>query len=223
MRLWWQTPTAERYGAKVVQIEFNGFGNLRNDAMAACSHEWIFSLDSDERCTDLAREEILSIVNREEGPDAYYVPRRNFFMGKWIRHAGYYPDFRQPQLFRNGALRFMPDPVHESYEVVSEKTCGYLKAHICQVPFKNLEELLNKVNRYSTLGAGKLSADRRPAGMFKALSHGVWAAFRTYILKLGCLDGWPGFIISLSEFESTFYKYAKQYITDKNLPSFFEE
>jgi len=141
-------------------------------------------------------------------------------MGKWIRHAGFYPDYRQPQLFRKGALKFMPDAVHERYEVVSDRKCGYFKSFIFQIPFKDLEEMFRKMNRYSTLGAQKLNAQGQKSGMFKALAHGFWALFSMYILKLGCLDGWPGFIISLSSFESTFYKYAKLHLKQKGLDVF---
>ncbi len=112
---------AKDLGTRVVQIPFKGFGDLRNQAISACTHDWIFSLDSDERCTPSAKEEIRTIIADPESNDAYYVPRRNYFMGKWIRHGGFYPDFRQPQLFRKGTLRFMDDPVHERYEVISEK------------------------------------------------------------------------------------------------------
>ena len=69
---------AEEYGARVVQIPFEGFGRLRNDAIAACTHEWIFSLDSDERCTMDARDEIKAIINAPQSLDAYYVPRKNY-------------------------------------------------------------------------------------------------------------------------------------------------
>ena len=102
-------------GARVVQVRFTGFGDLRNQAMAACTFDWIFSLDSDERCTANAREEIRTILQADGPEDAYYVPRKNFFMGKWIRHSGYYPDYRQPQLFRKGAMSFKPEPVHETF------------------------------------------------------------------------------------------------------------
>ncbi len=213
---------AEEYGARVVQIPFNGFGRLRNDAIAACTHDWIFSLDSDERCTSGAKKEILSIINDSDSLDAYYVPRRNYFMGKWIRHSGFYPDYRQPQLFRKGVLKFKPDAVHERYEVISEKACGYFKSPIRQIPYKNLDELIHKANRYSTLGAEKLAETGKGAGMFKALTHGLWAAFSLYVLKLGCLDGWPGFIIALANFEGTFYKYAKFYLKQKGLESFLK-
>lgn len=211
---------AEEHGARVIQLPFDGFGKLRNDAIAACSHDWIFSLDSDERCTEAAQNEILAIINDENSLDAYYIPRRNYFMGRWIRHAGFYPDYRQPQLFRKSALKFKPDAVHERYEVISEKPCGYFKAHICQIPFKNLEELLHKGNRYSTLGAEKLKASGKASGMLTALVHGFWAAFSLYFLKLGCLDGWAGFIIAFANFEGTFYKYAKLHFKEKNLDHF---
>jgi glycosyltransferase involved in cell wall biosynthesis len=205
---------AEEYGAKVIQVPFEGFGHLRNTAIAACSHEWIFSLDSDERCTKAAQKEILSIINSDPDIDAYYVPRRNYFMGRWIRHSGFYPDFRQPQLFKKGALKFKNDAVHERYEVISDKPCGYLKSFINQVPYRNLEEIIHKANRYSTLGAQKLSKAGKRPGMMKALLHGFWAAFTIYVLKLGFLDGWPGFVIAFGNFEGTFYKYAKLYLKE---------
>jgi len=211
---------AKKYGARVIQIPFDGFGKLRNKAIEACSHNWIFSLDSDERSTKQAREEIQKIINSQYSLDAYYVPRRNYFMGKWIKHAGFYPDFRQPQLFRKQALKFKNDMVHERYEVISNKECGYLKSFINQVPFKNLEEVIHKANRYSTLGAEKLLETDKEPGMLKALLHGFWAAFSMYFLKLGFLDGWPGFVIAFGNFEGTFYKYAKFYVRKKGLESF---
>ena len=76
---------AEGLGARVVHIPFDGFGDLRNRAIAECRHEWIFSLDSDERCTREVRDEILSILSSEPQHDAYLVPRRNYMMGRWIR------------------------------------------------------------------------------------------------------------------------------------------
>lgn len=213
---------AAEFGATIIQIPFKGFGDLRNKAIEACSHDWIFSLDSDERCTEHARDEIKTIIHSKESLDAYYVPRRNYFMGKWIRHSGFYPDFRQPQLFRKGVLQFKNDAVHERYEVISNKKCGYLKAFIHQVPFKNLEEIIHKTNRYSTLGAKKLQDAGKPSGMSKALLHGFWAWFTLYVLKLGFLDGWPGFIIAMGNFEGTFYKYAKFYVKDKGLDSLLD-
>ncbi len=200
---------AESMGARVVQVDFQGFGDLRNRAIAACSHEWIFSLDSDERCTPKVRDEILQKLAAPGKTEAWYIPRRNFFMGRWIKHSGFYPDYRQPQLFKKGKLVFEPDMVHEAYQVLSSEPPAYLKHAIWQVPFKDLEEVLHKANKYSSLGARKLADKGKEGGMAKALGRGLWSFCKLYFLKLGILDGWPGFIIAVGNFEGTFFKYAK--------------
>jgi len=207
---------AASMGARVVQIDFAGFGDLRNRAMEACSHPWIFSLDADERCTPEVRDEILLLLDAGATKDAYYVPRRNFFMGRWIKHSGFYPDYRQPQLFRKGVLHFQNDPVHEAFEIRSNQAPGYLHNAIWQVPYKNLAEILHKANKYSTLGAAKLEQKGKRGSMAKAFSHALWSFFTLYLLKRGFLDGWPGFVIALGNFEGTFYKYAKLFESDEN-------
>lgn len=206
---------AEKLGARVVQIPFTGFGDLRNQAIAACTFEWIFSLDADERCTAEARDEIRTILQSKTPEDAYYVPRKNFFMGKWIRHSGFYPDYRQPQLFRKEAMSFTSEPVHETFILHTERI-GYLSSDIWQFPFKDFEQILNKANRYSSLGAEKMAREGRKGGMFKALSHGLWAFIHHYVIKMGVMDGWAGFAIALGNFEGTFYKYAKLYETQSD-------
>ncbi len=207
---------AESMGARVVQVEFDGFGGLRNRAIAACSHEWIFSLDSDERCTPEARDEILRKISDPGKVEAWYVPRKNFFMGRWMKHSGFYPDYRQPQLFKKGSLVFETDMVHEAYTVHSPEPPGYLENDIWQIPFKNLEEVLHKANKYSTLGAQKLRGNGKKGGMGKALGRGVWSFCKLYFLKLGLLDGWPGFVIAVGNFEGTFFRYAKLYELDSS-------
>ena len=205
---------AAEHGAEVRQLVFNGFGKLRNDAIATCKHAWVFSLDADERCTSEAQAEIRTVLQDPQA-DAYYVPRRNWFMGRWIKHCGWYPDYRQPQLFRKGALVFDDsEEVHEAFEIHGK--VGYLKSAIVQVPFQNLEQMIGKMQRYSTLGAAKLARKGKQAGMGRALAHGIWAFVRIYVLKLGFLDGWAGFVLALGNFEGTFYRYAKQATAELN-------
>jgi glycosyltransferase involved in cell wall biosynthesis len=200
---------AQALGARVVQVEFRGFGDLRNHALAHCRHDWIFSLDADERATAEARDEILALLASAPAHDAYLVPRRNYMMGRWIRGSGWYPNFRQPQLFRKGCMRYRNEPVHEGYELLTTRPPGELRAAIWQFPFRNLDELIRKMNRYSSLGAAKL-ADRR-VSMTGALAHGAWAFIKHYVFKRGYRDGWAGFVIALGNFEGTFYRYAKRY------------
>ena len=194
-------------GARVVQVDFKGFGDLRNQALAACSHDWVFSLDADERCTPEAAAEIRAVINDPNAVDAYWMPRRNFFMGRWIRHSGWYPNYRQPQLFRKSCMQYELKAVHEGYVLHSTKPIGTLKNPIWQFPFKNMAEVMHKANRYSSLGAERIA--QRKLSMGTALAHGVWAFIKHYIFKLGILDGWAGFVIALGNFEGTFFRYVK--------------
>ena len=202
------TEIAEKLGAKVVHIPFKGFGDVRNQAISYCTGDWIFSLDSDERCTTEVRNEILSLI--ENAPlDIYRVPRKNFFMGRWIKHSGWFPNFRQPQLFRKNKMSYTMETVHEGYISHSEQEIGIINNMIWQIPFKNMEEVLYKTNRYSTLGVKKLQDKGTTGNIFKALLHGLWSFFKHYIFKLGFLDGGPGFVIAFGNFEGTFYRYIK--------------
>lgn len=202
---------AEKMGAKVIQVPFVGFGDLRNQAVAHCSHEWIFSLDSDERCTKAARDEIRAIIDSENPKDIYFVPRKNYFMGRWIKHSGWYPNYRQPQLFRKGCVTYRLDLVHEDYTCHSSHSAGYLKNAIIQIPFMNLSEMMDKAQRYTTLGAERLQQKGCKASMWTALTHSMWAFFKHYVLQRGFLDGWPGWIIAFGHSYGAFYRYAKFY------------
>ena len=202
------TEIAIELGAKVIHIAFEGYGNLRNQAISHCNGDWIFSLDSDERCTIEVRDEIISLI--EDAPlDIYKVPRKNFFMGRWIKHSGWYPNFRQPQLFKKGKMSYTMESVHEGYISHSDKKIGSITNIIWQFPFKNIEEVMHKANRYSTLGITKLQNKGESGGVFKAFLHGFWSFIKHYIFKLGFLDGGPGFVIAFGNFEGTFYRYIK--------------
>jgi glycosyltransferase involved in cell wall biosynthesis len=203
------TEIARSLGARVVDVPFKGFGDLRSRAIEACKFDWIFSLDADERCTEAVRDEILALLSGSPEQEIYMVSRRSYMMGRWIRGSGWYPNFRQPQLFRKGTVRYTLEPVHEGFEVLGERAVGTLQNAIWQFPFRNLEEVINKMNRYSTLGVPKL-ADKR-VSMASAFGHGAWSFIKHYIFKLGFIDGWAGFVIAFGNFEGTFYRYAKRY------------
>ena len=148
--------------------------------------------------------------------DIYRVPRKNFFMGKWIKHSGWYPNFRQPQLFRNGKMIYTMDAVHEGFISKSDNRIGSIKSHIWQFPFKNTEEIMYKANKYSTLGVQKLKDKGRSSSVSKAFFHGLWSFAKHYIFKLGFLDGGAGFVIAFGNFEGTFYRYIKLLEAQKN-------
>ncbi|MDA1047573.1 MAG: glycosyltransferase family 2 protein [Verrucomicrobia bacterium] len=200
---------AESLGTKVVQVDFEGFGMIRMAGIDHTKHEWILSVDADERFTDDARDEVKQVINSQNAKDAYYIPRRNTFLGKKIRFCGWYPNYRQPQLFRRGKMTYeAKDLVHEAFLVKGSK--GYISNPIAQIPFLDLSEVLQKMNRYSELGARKLlDKGKKCPSKLNIFLRGGWAFVRIYFLRLGILDGWPGFVIAYSNMEGTFYRYAK--------------
>jgi hypothetical protein len=106
-------------------------------------------------------------------------------------------------------MRYDSDPVHEGYQLLTQRPLGRLESAIWQFPFRNLEEVIGKMNRYSSLGARKLAGKR--VSMAGAVGHGIWAFLKHYVFKHGYRDGWAGFVIALGNFEGTFYRYAKRY------------
>jgi glycosyltransferase involved in cell wall biosynthesis len=199
---------AEAHGARVVQIPLTTFSELRNRAADACTSDWILSLDTDERCTAELRDEILALIASNPDCDAYYVPRRNYFMGRWIKGSGWYPNYRPPQLYRRGSMRYT-GIIHEEVDMVRGGKIGKLTNALWQYPFDSFEEILDKANRYSTVGARKLEHKRVTLGT--ALGHATWAFLKHYFFKVGFIDGWAGFVIAMGNFEGTFYRYAKRY------------
>ena len=206
---------AESLGARVVQVPFNGFGDLRNRAIEACRYEWIFSLDSDERCTEAVRDEILALLAGSPPHDVYCVPRRNYMMGRRIRGSGWYPNFRQPQLFRKGAMRYTLEPVHEGYEAAAATS----RSARCATPSGNFPSAIWKKSsaRWTAIRRLGRRSSRTNASRWGARSgHAVWAFLKHYFAKAGFIDGWAGFVIAFAYFEVTFYRYAKRYEATQN-------
>jgi len=201
------TEIAREYTNHIAHVDFNGFGDLRNQAVMLCANQWIFSLDADERCTSALKDEIYRIVHASDAKDTYFIPRRNYFMDRWIKHCGWYPDYCQPKLFRKGALSYHDDMVHEGFDI--HGTTGYIKQDVLHYSFSNFSQLIIKMDRYSTLGMQKMEQQGKQVSMSAGMLHAMTSFFRIYILKLGFLDGWPGFVIALNTSEGTFYRYAK--------------
>src|SRR4030095_6839629 len=130
-----------------------------------------------------------------------------FLCARGSSHTGWFPYSRQPQRFRRGKLRYTEDAVHESY--VLDGSLGTMTEPIAQVPFRDLTQVIHKMQRYSTLGVERLAERNTVPSMARALAHGIGAFCRHYLVRLGFLDGWAGFVIAISNFEGTFYRYAK--------------
>ncbi len=186
--------------------DWPGFGVQKNRALGYATKDWVLSLDADERVTPELRAEIETILRSESASDAYLVPRLSNYCGRFMRHSGWYPDLL-PRLFKRGKARFSDDLVHE--RLIIEGDTGELKGMLLHYAFDDLEEVLHKVNQYSSAGAAMMQRRGRQASLSGAVLRGLWSFMRTYVLRGGFLDGREGFMLAVSNAEGTYYRYLK--------------
>ena len=195
---------AQAAGAKVISTSgWPGFGPQKNVALSHATQPWVLSIDADERVTPALREEIERTIAAARF-DAYDIPRRSSFCGRFMAHSGWYPD-RVTRLFKREAGRFSDDLVHE--RVVVKGSTGHLRNDMLLTTYPDLETMLVKLDRYSTASAQAMHSKGRSSSVLGAVLRGKWAFFRAYILRLGFLDGRMGFALAVSVAETTYYKY----------------
>ena len=200
---------ARQLGAEVSEnSDWPGFGVQKNRALALARCDWVLSVDADERLTPELQLEIKSALANPLF-DVYSFPRLSSYCGQYMRHSGWYPD-RITRLFKRDAASFSSDLVHE--RLMTSQPIGQLNAHVLHESFTSFEAVLDKANRYSTAGAQILFQRGKKSSPGKAIGHGLWAFFRTYVLRLGFLDGRMGLILAISNAEGTYYRYLKLWL-----------
>jgi glycosyltransferase involved in cell wall biosynthesis len=198
---------AREFTANVHQTpDFPGHGPQKNRALDRATRDWIFSLDSDEWVTPELRAELEATMAAPGDKAAFFMPRRSSFCGRFMRHSGWWPDYIT-RLWRRGAARFSEDHTHD--RVIVDGKMGRLRQPILHEAVTDLEQMLVKINMYSSSSAAIFHRDGRRATLFTALLHGSWAFFRTYFLRLGFLDGREGFMLAVINAENSYYRYAK--------------
>jgi len=198
---------AQQYGAKVAQpSDWPGFGMQKNRALDLATCDWVFSIDADERVTPELAAEIKMILETGDASAAYKLPRLSSYCGKFIHHAGWQPDYVL-RLFKRGTARFSDDLVHE--RVVTEQPVRALKNHLLHYSYLNFSQVLSKVDAYSSASAKQAYARGKRSSVAGALGHGAWAFLRTYVIRRGFLDGGHGLALSISNAETSYYKYLK--------------
>jgi glycosyltransferase involved in cell wall biosynthesis len=196
-----------KYTKKVYFSEdWQGFGVQKNRVLAYAQSEWILSLDADEVIPENLQIEIQQAVQQTEFT-AFRVSRLSRFMGRWIHHSGWRPDY-VTRLFRRDGAKFSDDLVHEKLEVQHGKV-GTLHSPMLHYTYDSIEQLLEKTNRYSTDSAVMHEARGKRGSLRQAIGHGMWAFFRTYVLRRGFLDGREGFLLAVANAEVAFYRYVK--------------
>ena len=206
---------AQAAGAKVVvAADWPGFGAQKNRALSHATQPWVLSIDADERVTPQLREEIVKAIDSNRF-EAWDMPRKSSFCGQYMAHSGWYPD-RVTRLFQRERAKFSDDLVHE--RVIVDGSVGHLSSDLLHTTYPDLETMLVKLDRYSTASAQAMYLRGERSSVFGALVRAKWAFIRTYLLRLGFLDGRLGFVLAVSVSETTYYKYMKLWLLGRRKP-----
>lgn len=198
---------AREYTPLVVAQDWLGFSGQKNYAISLASHDWILSLDADEVVSVPLQQQIREVVTGGSAFEAYSLRRKNFFLGTWMKHAGFYPD-RKIRLFKRGTAQFEAREVHESIHCSGR--VAHLDADIDHYAYPTLEIYIEHQNRYSTLGARRLSEQgRRSSIVIDVLLRPLFGFVYNYFFRLGFCDGRKGFLLNFYQAVYGSWKYAK--------------
>jgi glycosyltransferase involved in cell wall biosynthesis len=208
-------PIARKAGAKFYAERWKGFAGQKNSAIAHCTSDWVLSLDADEEISPGLAAEVRAILASDTA-SVFLLPRRNHFLGRWIKHGGYYPDPKL-RLFPRGTCLFDERSVHETMRQVrnnpplSQQT---LRGDILHHCYPTLEDYIEHMNRYSSLGADSAIASGKTslglaAFKFNVLLNPLATFLYNYIFRLGFLDGREGLLLHLYHSTYISWKYAK--------------
>lgn len=192
-------------GAKVYVHDWPGFGIQKNRALSYATHEWVFSIDADERVTPDLQAQLIKAME-DDREDGFYVPRLSQFCGQFIRHSGWYPDYVL-RLFKRNRGRFSDDMVHE--RVILDGVAGRLTSPFLHYSYWNKADVQRKTEQYAKAGAVQMFKKGKAASFADAPLRAGWAFIRTYCLRLGFLDGMAGFNIARMNARTTYMKYRK--------------
>ncbi|MBW2047863.1 MAG: glycosyltransferase family 2 protein [Deltaproteobacteria bacterium] len=198
---------ARSHGCRVISEPWRGYARQKQFAVDNCENRWVLILDADEQ---VPVETGRSIRRITDSPDprfsAYSLLRKNFFHDRWIRHCGWWPE-RVVRLVDRRRGRFNDRLVHEQW--IADGEVGELDMAIEHRSFQSYSDLIKKMDTYSTLAALDMLRRGRRSGWWSPISHGTWMFFRTYLLELGVMEGFDGFMISVLNGGGSFLKYAK--------------
>jgi len=191
-----------QHGARLVQTEWLGFGATKQKAVDLCRNRWVLSIDSDERVTPELRAALLALPD-DPAPAAYAVNRLSRFLGRWIRHCGWHPDW-VVRLFDRERAGFDQKPVHEA--IVARGAVARLAGLLEHDAYDTLEQYIGKLDRYTTAAAAELHAAGRRASLAGAWLRAQAAFWRMWLWQGGVRDGWAGTVLCAC---SSFYVLSK--------------
>lgn len=190
---------AKKFDAKVIQAKNVPIFHInKNKAIDACSRDWILQLDADEVVSAGLAEEIEKTIQKDSSVNGYWIPRKNFFLGRYLKKGGQYPDYTL-RLYKNGKGRLPAKDVHEQAEVQGE--VGYLKNDLLHERDKNFSQYIFRFNRYTDLLASQLKEKKVKTSIVSFISFvffkPVWWFTKAYFRHRGYVDGFSGFVFAL--------------------------
>jgi len=197
---------ARRYTSKVFQRKWTDYADQKNYANNKASSPWILSLDADERISPELRQEILNMKDEEPDCSGFSMPRKVFYLGRWIRHSGWYPD-RKIRLFQKDKARWEGEYVHE--KLVIEGRVQKFNGSIHHFTYRNISDHLDRINHFSQLGAQKLYSQRKKCRWYHLVFIPFSRFVKSFFWRAGFLDGYGGVVISVLNSYSLFLRYAK--------------
>lgn len=200
---------AKAHGARVLNRAWTGFYDQKTFATASAAHDWVLSLDADEELSSEARAFLgeWSKTPSCDTVDGYEFHRRNFYLGRWMKHGANYPD-RQVRLFHRGHAHWLNTNVHE--RVIAQRI-EKTRIDILHYPRTSIKEMVDTINRYSALRAQDFKAKGKRFSSLKMVAKIFSKFFEIYFFKRGFLDGAPGLILALNSSFATFLRWAKLY------------
>lgn len=198
--------TAVRLGARVIEEPWRGYAGQKNFAAAQATHDWILSLDADEEVTPALAGEIKAFLQNQPGVSGCDFPRLARYLGRWIRHSGWYPD-RKIRLYDRRKGRWVGEYVHESVRV--DGSTRSLNGDLLHYTCDSLSQHLRTLDRYTTLAADELRARDAPISLRRLTVDPAWTFVRAFVIQQGFRDGIHGLIIAAMAALYTFLKYAK--------------
>jgi glycosyltransferase involved in cell wall biosynthesis len=195
----------KKYNVRFIKHKFEGYRDQKNFALQIATYKNILSLDADEALSSELRESILAVKEKWDY-NGYFINRRNYYCGQWIRHSHWYPD-RQLRLFNSDSGKWGELNLHERFRMSNGAKVGKLKGDLMHWPYSTIQDHVDKMDKFSIIGAEEYHRSGKKANFFTPYIHLTWGFFRTYIISLGFLDGRNGLLICSLYAKSSFNKY----------------
>jgi len=210
---------ARRRTERVIVRNWPGYIDQKNHAAAVATHDWILSLDADERVTPALAAEIHGLMATGPSAAAFRIPRVTWHLGRWIRTTDWYPDY-QLRLYDRRAAQWTGTYVHEAVTV--RGVTGQLRGELQHYAYRDIADHLETIDRYTTLAARQMHEAGRRASLLQIAGHPPLAFLRNYVVHGGIRDGVPGFIISALNAYYVGLKFAKLWETQHSTPAHHE-